>query len=138
MVKPLTFKGDKKPSKTKRKRDARDEGADAEPSGSKKAARVVDNDNNNNNNNDDETDNDDGWVSADVVSDVSGPVVFVLPTEPVTALACDAIGKVFTIPVENIVDDNPATAEPHDVRMVWVANKIAGTENWRLKGHHGK
>lgn len=131
MVKPLTFKGDKKSSKTKRKREARDEGADAEPSGSKKAARVAGNE-------DDETENDDGWVSADVVSDVSGPVVFVLPTEPVTALACDAIGKVFTIPVENIVDGNSATAEPHDVRMVWVANKISGTENYRFKGHHGK
>lgn len=133
MVKPLTFKGDKKPSKPKRKREARDEGADAEPSGSKKAARVVAAEGN-----EDETENDDGWVSADVVSDVSGPVMFVLPTEPVTALACDAIGKVFTIAVENIVDENPATAEPHDVRMVWVANKIVGTENWRFKGHHGK
>lgn len=133
MVKPLTFKGDKKSSKTKRKREARDEGADAEPSGSKKAARVAEK-----NNEDEDTENDDGWVSADVVSDVSGPVVFVLPTEPVTALACDAIGKVFTIPVENIVDNNPATAEPHDVRMVWIANKISGTENYRFKGHHGK
>lgn len=132
MVKALTFKGDKKPKKTpKRKREDReDDGEDGKPSSSKKAARADDVE--------EDTENDDGWVSADVASDVSGPVVIVLPTEPVTALACDANGKVFTIPVENIVDGNPATAEPHDVRMVWVANKISGTENWRFKGHHGK
>lgn len=135
MVKPLTFKGDKKPKAHKRKREARDDGdegaGDDVKASSKKAAKAPAQE-------DEDTENDDGWVSADVASDVSGPVVIVLPTEPVTALACDAIGKVFTIPVENIVDGNPATAEPHDVRMVWVANKIVGTENWRLKGHHGK
>lgn len=145
MVKPLSFKGDKKVKK--RKREARDElGADGDDGGyvskaAKKeaasssaaaaaAAASADNDDN--------VENDDSWVSADVVSDVSGPIVFVLPTEPVTALACDANGKVFTLPVENMVDENPATAEPHDVRMVWVANKIAGTDNHRFKGHHGK
>ncbi|KAK0631960.1 FRG1-like protein [Immersiella caudata] len=64
--------------------------------------------------------------------------MFVLPTEPPTALACDANGKVFTLPIENIVDGNPLTAEPHDVRQVWVANRIVGTEHYRFKGHHGK
>lgn len=139
MVKPLTFKGDKKPKK--RKREHRDDGAaEAGDSGgnnqvasSSKAARVVagaaDEDN---------VENDDSWVSADAVGDVSGPVMFVLPTEPLTALACDANGKVFTLPIENVVDGNAATAEPHDVRMVWVANKIAGTENHRFKGSAGK
>lgn len=139
MVKPLTFKGDKKPKK--RKREHRDDGAaEAGDSGnnqvassSSKAARVVagaaDEDN---------VENDDSWVSADAVGDVSGPVMFVLPTEPLTALACDANGKVFTLPIENAVDGNAATAEPHDVRMVWVANKIAGTENHRFKGSAGK
>lgn len=143
MVKPLTFKGDKKPKK--RKREHRDDGAaEAGDSGnsnnqqvasssSSKAARVAagaaDEDN---------VENDDSWVSADAVGDVSGPVMFVLPTEPLTALACDANGKVFTLPIENVVDGNAATAEPHDVRMVWVANKIAGTENHRFKGSAGK
>ncbi|CAN8101629.1 unnamed protein product [Discula destructiva] len=144
MVKPLTFKGDKKPKASKRKREARDDGdirggpaddgLDDKPD--KKAARGLGD--KRNEEEDEDATNDDGWVSADVAPDVSGPIVFVLPTEPVTALACDANGKVFTIPVENIVDGNPATAEPHDVRMVWVANKISGTENWRFKGHHGK
>lgn len=137
MVKPLTFKGDKKPKK--RKREHRGDGAaEADDSGSQvataaasssKAARVADEDN---------VENDDSWVSADAVGDVSGPVMLVLPTEPLTALACDANGKVFTLPIENVVDGNAATAEPHDVRMVWVANKIAGTENHRFKGSAGK
>lgn len=128
MVKPLSFKGDKKPAK-KRKREARDDEASTTTTtpAKKKAAGE-----------DESTENDDSWVSADVVSDVSGPVVFVLPSESVTALACDANGKVFALPVENLVDGNPATAEPHDVRMVWVANRIAGTEHYRFKGHHGK
>lgn len=141
MVKPLTFKGDKK--QKKRKREARDDGGGDDgavegpgPSSSststKKAPRTAAAEQ------DENVENDDSWVSADVASDISGPIVFVLPTEPVTALACDANGKVFTLPIENMVDGNPATAEPHDVRMVWVANKIAGTEHYRFKGHHGK
>lgn len=136
MVKPLTFKGDKKPKKRKREH-REDGGAKVDDSGnpvatasssSNKVART----------DDDNVENDDSWVSADVVADVSGPVMFVLPTEPLTALACDANGKVFTLPIENVVEGNAATAEPHDVRMVWVANKIAGTENYRFKGSHGK
>ncbi|KAK2598453.1 hypothetical protein N8I77_011868 [Diaporthe amygdali] len=136
MVKPLTFKGDKKPKKRKREH-REDGGAEVDDSGnpvaaasssSKKVAKT----------DDDNVENDDSWVSADVVADVSGPVMFVLPTEPLTALACDANGKVFTLPIENVVEGNAATAEPHDVRMVWVANKIAGTENYRFKGSHGK
>lgn len=140
MVKPLTFKGDKKPKK--RKREHRDDGvAEAGDSGNNQqvvsssskavgvAVTAADEDN---------VENDDSWVSADAVGDVSGPVMFVLPTEPLTALACDANGKVFTLPIENVVDGNAATAEPHDVRMVWVANKIAGTENHRFKGSAGK
>ena len=131
MVKPLTFKGDKKPKKRKRAAEAGDEGGDRQLRSTKQAAGENEDDAEN-------PDNDDSWVSAEVVSDVSGPVMFVLPTEPPTALACDANGKVFTLPVENIIDGNPATAEPHDVRQVWVANRIVGTEHFRFKGHHGR
>ncbi|KAK0657367.1 FRG1-like protein [Cercophora newfieldiana] len=55
-----------------------------------------------------------------------------------TAGCRPTLGKVFTLPIENIVDGNPVTAEPHDVRQVWVANRIVGTEHYRFKGHHGK
>ena len=124
MVKPLMFKGDKKPKKRKR--------PDAEPSDTRAGKEVK--------LRDDEEDDaaDDTWVSAEAVSDVVGPVMIVLPSETPTALACDANGKVFTMPIENIVDRNPSSAEPHDVRQVWVANKITGTEHHRFKGHHGK
>ncbi|KAM3566046.1 hypothetical protein ARSEF4850_001016 [Beauveria asiatica] len=131
MVKPLSFKGDK-PKKRKRTRAVDDAGAG---SSSSKQLRKTDD---NNKGDEPPAHDDDTWVAADAPSDVSGPVMFVLPMEPPAALACDASGKVFTIAVENIVDANPATAEPHDVRQVWVANRIAGTEHFRFKGHHGR
>ncbi|OAA35019.1 FRG1-like family protein [Beauveria brongniartii RCEF 3172] len=134
MVKPLSFKGDK-PKKRKRTRavDDTDDAAGAGSSSSKQLRKTDDD-----NKGDEPPADDDTWVAADAPSDVSGPVMFVLPTEPPAALACDASGKVFTITIENIVDANPATAEPHDVRQVWVANRISGTEHFRFKGHHGR
>ncbi|OTB19447.1 hypothetical protein K445DRAFT_373174 [Daldinia sp. EC12] len=124
MVKPLSFKGDKKPKKRKRT-EAEPSAGDAGPSNSTTTATAED------------AENDDSWVSADAVGDVQGPVMIVLPTEPPTCLACDANGKIFTDPIVNIIDANPASAEPHDVRQVWVANKIYGTENFRFKGRYG-
>ncbi|KAI1477076.1 actin-crosslinking protein [Daldinia eschscholtzii] len=125
MVKPLSFKGDKKPKKRKRT-EAEPSAGDAGPSNCTTTATAED------------AENDDSWVSADAVGDVQGPVMIVLPTEPPTCLACDANGKIFTDPIVNIIDANPASAEPHDVRQVWVANKIYGTENFRFKGRYGK
>lgn len=125
MVKPLSFKGDKKPKKRKRV-EADPLAENAGTSGSAVATTA------------DDVENDDTWVSADAVGDVQGPILFVLPTEPPTCLACDANGKVFTDPIVNIIDGNPASAEPHDVRQVWVANKIHGTEFFRFKGRYGK
>jgi len=123
MVKPLMFKGDKKPKKRKRTEDSGEKVA--------KELKVA-------NDVDEDAAEDDTWVSAEAVSDVIGPVMFVLPSSPPSALACDAQGRVFALPIENIVDGNPGSAEPHDVRQVWVANRVAGTENYRFKGHHGR
>ncbi len=125
MVKPLMFKGDKKPKKRKR--------ADAEPSdeqSSKELKAAVEAD--------DTIAEDDTWVSAEAASDVAGPIMFVLPSRPAAALACDAAGTVFTSTVENIIDGNASSAEPHDVKQVWVANRVVGTDHFRFKGHHGK
>lgn len=129
MVKPLSFKGDKKPKKRKRTETdgpkAETEAGPSELAVTKPTA-------------DEDAADDDSWVSAEAIGDVVGPVVFILPTEPATCLACDANGKVFTDTIVNIVDRNPMTAEPHDVRQVWVANKIAGTDNFRFKGRYDK
>lgn len=125
MVKPLVFKGDKKPKK--RKRTETESAPEGTGSSELAVARPTE-----------DGGDDDSWVSADAIGDVVGPVMLVLPTEPPTCLACDAIGKIFTDPIENIIDANPASAEPHDVRQVWVANKIYGTENFRFKGRYGK
>lgn len=123
MVKPLSFKGDKK--QKKRKRPETDPEADDDRQ--TQVQKV-----------DDDADDDDTWVSAEAASDVSGPVMIVLPTEKPSALACDPGGKVFALPIENIVDGNPTSAEPHDVRQVWIASRLAGTESFRFKGHHGR
>ncbi|TKA81716.1 hypothetical protein B0A49_00605 [Cryomyces minteri] len=128
MVKALSFKGDKKPKSRKRK--APQDHDDPDATDSKQLATTT--------TASAAAEEDDSWVSAEATGDVSGPVIFVLPTEPATCIACDANGKVFPIAIENMVDGDPTTSEPHDVRQVWVANRVAGTESFGFKGHHGR
>lgn len=128
MVKALSFKGDPKPKKRKRvDAAAKFEDAPADPSQKSVAAT-----------NEEASAEDDSWVSAESAGDIIGPVVFALPSEPPTCIASDTNGQVFASVLENIIDGDPATAEPHDVRQVWVASRVAGTENFTFKGHHGK
>lgn len=142
MVKPLTFKGDKRPKK--RKHEGADSSSSTTAAAPPPAAAATAEDDG----------GDDSWVSADRPSDVSGPVMLVLaPTlllqggdddddaarTAVAALACDARGAVFASRVENLVDGRPATAEPHEVRQVWVArNAVPGQEGIVLRGVEGK
>ncbi len=128
MVKPLTFKGDKKPKKRKRRDDQE---ANHDPETSQALTRQNDTGTS-------AVDEDDSWVTADVPADIAGPIIIALPSEEPTCLACDVNGKVFASPLENIVEKDLATAEPHDVRQVWVANRVAGTEGFSFKGHHGR
>ena len=135
MVKPLSFKGDKK----SRKRKATHPDASGDASGkfgnsdtpdgppASTVSNAVAGD-----------EEDDSWVTAEAATDVTGPVVIALPSTKPTCVACDANGKVFASELENIVDGDLATAEPHDVRQVWIASRVAGTEEISLKGHHGR
>lgn len=133
MVKPLSFKGDKK-SKKRKRADAKEEEDDEANGPTSKALTTTDDAQNANDESEDLI-----WVDADVYTDIAGPILLVLPTAPATALATDAHGKVFASHIENIdPSGNPASAEPHDVRQVWIANRVAGTENFSLKGHHGR
>ncbi|KAJ5084740.1 hypothetical protein NUU61_009319 [Penicillium alfredii] len=125
MVKPLTFKGDKP-----KKRKQRDPESDKSTKTRKTAVPDVPE------TNDDPEDQ--SWVSADAPSDIAGPVVLVLPSDEPTSVASDANGQVFASTLENLVEGDPGTAEPHDVRQVWVATRVAGTESFSFKGHHGK
>jgi protein FRG1 len=127
MVTPLSFKGDKKPKK--RKRVDTEEKFGAEGSSSRDLVKAEESQ---------AAVDDDSWVTAEATGYVIGPVIFVLPSEPPTCVACDTSGKVFASPLENIINNDPSTAEPHDVRQVWVANRVAGTETFSFKGHHGK
>jgi len=124
MVKPLVFKGDK-PKKRKHGPEPTANGPRLSTVSTDPAPAAVDEDS-------------ESWVSAEAVSDVAGPILVVLPMSPPAALACDANGSVFSMDIENMVDDNPSSAEPHDVRQVWVVSRVAGTEHVQLKGHHGK
>lgn len=126
MVKPLAFKGDKKIKKRKRTVDTSGKFDDNEDASEKQL--VVDRD----------VPDDDTWVTAESSNDLIGPIVVVLPTEPPTCIACDQAGTVFTSALENMIENDPSTAEPHDVRQVWILNRIAGTEHFTLKGHHGR
>ncbi|KAL9132031.1 MAG: hypothetical protein Q9217_000159 [Psora testacea] len=126
MVKPLTFKGDKKVKK--RKASHLDEDSDQ---GVKSSALTVQNAFT-------ETQEDDSWVTAEAATDLTGPIIVVLPSTKPTCIACDANGKVFASEMENVVEKDPLTAEPHDVRQVWIVNRVYGTEQISFKGHHGR
>ncbi|KAF4255039.1 hypothetical protein KXX16_008772 [Aspergillus fumigatus] len=131
MVKPLTFKGDK-PKKRKHREIAATESKFGADSGTTARTPAEESQHL------EDSAEDQSWVSADTPSDIAGPVVLVLPSDPPTCIASDANGKVFASELENLIEGDAATAEPHDVRQVWVATRVAGTESLSFKGHHGK
>lgn len=131
MVKPLAFKGEKQ---RKRKR------ADNTPlqdDGLRSRTNVKGGQDG------DQGATEKSWVTADRLEDISGPIIIVVSSNPPSFLACDGGGKVFALEAENMLKDgeerpDPSTAEPHDVRGVWMANRIVGSESISLKGHHHK
>ncbi|KAH8649420.1 FRG1-like family-domain-containing protein [Tricladium varicosporioides] len=128
MVKALTFKGDKKTKKRKRV-DVEEKFGTGESSASNELVKAPE---------DGASVDDDSWVTAEGAGDIVGPIIFVLPSDTPSCMACDTTGKVFASALENIINGDPSTAEPHDVRQVWVANRIVGTDTYTFKGHHGK
>lgn len=133
MVKPLSFKGDKPKKRKHRTDDANN--ADASRKAPRPSQSQPDQDADANV---DQNTEDQSWVSADAPSDLAGPVLLVLPSETPTAIAADATGKVFASALENTIAGDPGSAEPHDVRQVWVATRVAGTEGFSFRGCHGK
>lgn len=126
-VKPLSFKGDRPKKRKRAPKDIEDVNSPAQKHLAAATAT------------EEPADEDNNWVSADQLSDISGPVMLVLPTQPPTALSVDQLGKVFAQKIENIVEALAESAEPHDVRQVWVATRVVGSENeFTLKGHHGR
>ena len=122
-VKPLTFKGDKKPKKRKHR--------EHDPADTRSIADAPDS-----TTTEDPTE-DDSWTTPDTPIDLSGPTLLILPTSPPTCLASDAHGNVFASQLENIVEGHAETAEPHDVRQVWIANRVVGTYEVSFKASHG-
>ncbi|KAL4961632.1 uncharacterized protein BDV14DRAFT_179930, partial [Aspergillus stella-maris] len=137
MVKPLTFKGDK-PKTRKRKNPDRERDSSA-PTKIPKSEYDPDTKADPEAQADAEASAEDqSWVSADTTTDISGPIVLVLASDPPTCIASDMAGKVYASELENLIDGDPRTAEPHDVRQVWVATRVAGTEGFSLKAGHGR
>lgn len=123
-VKALSFKGDKKVKKRKRT-DATD---DSNPNTTRNPQKS-------NPDPDDET----TWLIPAQASDLLGPTIIVLPTKPPTCLASDPDGTVFASPLENVIEDDPRTAEPHSVQQVWVTTRVAGMKGSQVtfKAAHG-
>ncbi|KAL4993832.1 FRG1-like family-domain-containing protein [Aspergillus recurvatus] len=142
MVKPLTFKGDK-PKAKKRKNPSSISISDLSAPAKlpKHSQSSSDLQRHHTPNPDEEAENtaeDQSWVPADTTSDISGPILIILPSDPPTCIASDMNGKVFASELENLIEGDARTAEPHDVRQVWVATRVAGTEGFSLKGAHGR
>ncbi|KAF2221626.1 FRG1-like family-domain-containing protein [Elsinoe ampelina] len=122
MVKSLSFKGDPKPKKRKRA-PSPSAAADSLSSAPAQEAPTEEND----------------WVLADHPSEVAGPVLLVFASaSPTTCLATDANGTVYASVVENIVEGSPASAEPSEVRQVWVANSVVGSGEVSFRGSNGR
>lgn len=122
MVKPLSFKGDKKIKKRKH-RDVTDFNAD--PDALPASDRDIT----------DET----SWALPADATELAGPALIVLPTVPPTCLAFDPLGNVFASRLENLIEGDPKTAEPDDVQQVWVASRVAGMapNEINFKASHG-
>ncbi|KAL2821374.1 FRG1-like family-domain-containing protein [Aspergillus cavernicola] len=134
MVKPLTFKGEK-PKSSKKRKQAHDH---TDLSSVSKLPKQPPPPTTEQTEAAEDTAEDQSWVSADTPSDISGPILIVLASDPVTCIASDMNGKVYASEIENLVDGDPKSAEPHDVRQVWVATRVAGMEGFSLKAGHGR
>ncbi|KAI7156397.1 hypothetical protein KC349_g6317 [Hortaea werneckii] len=144
MVKPLAFKGEKP---KKRKRTTKDEAGDGKEDGPPNPPKTVATTAATTHalqqqQQADDAAEDENWVSAEHLADIAGPIMFVLPTRsphPPTSLSVDQLGKVFAQKIENLVEGLPDSAEPHDVRQVWIATRVVGSEgDFTFKGHHGR
>ena len=119
MVKPLIFKGEKKPRKRKHNEVSESSATNASSNTTH--------------------DEDDSWTVPGNASELNGPTMIVLSTQSPTCLASDANGNVFASPIENMIEGDAKTAEPHTVQQVWVASRVAGmAENEvSFKATHG-
>lgn len=135
MVKALRFKGDKKVKKRKRPTtDAAPDSADSAGPSTKKPAP----DARETGANADADADDEGWVNADCLEDITGPILFSISAPTPICLSSDpTTGQVFTTAL-SAPDNNLSLTEPTAVHQVWVATKIYGTEKYSFKSAHGK
>jgi protein FRG1 len=81
----------------------------------------------------------DGWVTAESLDDIStGPLFITFASSPPVALASDPLGKIYVSHITVDADGETANAEPDDVRQVWIATRIVGSNKISLKTATGK
>jgi len=102
MVKPLSFKGERAKPRPKRKREEVKEANEEE----------------------------EGWTEADMLEDVTGPVVLI--SKEKVALAAREEGSVYSTVINAAPD-----AEPTSVEQVWIAARIAAGNKVSFKSSSG-
>jgi protein FRG1 len=81
----------------------------------------------------------DGWVAAESLDDIStGPLFITFASSPPIALASDPLGKIYASHLTLDEHDETANAGPDDVRQVWIATRVVGSDKISLKTATGK
>jgi protein FRG1 len=83
--------------------------------------------------------NDEGWVDAESLDDIStGPLFITFASSPPIAVASDPIGKIYASVLKVSDEADLGNAEPNDVRQVWIATRLTESSKISLKTPNGK
>ena len=82
---------------------------------------------------------DEGWTNAESLDDIStGPLFITFASSPPVALASDPLGQIYASRISVEADGEIDKAEPDDVRQVWIATRVIGSNKISLKTATGK
>jgi protein FRG1 len=80
-----------------------------------------------------------GWTNAESLDDIStGPLFITFASSPPVALASDPLGKIYASQIAADAEGEIGKAEPDDVRQVWIATRVIGSNKISLKTATGK
>ena len=118
MVTKLKFKGEKHKKRKRNEDDQENEGTSLH----------------------DGSNDDEGWVDAESLEDIStGPLFITFTSSPPIAVASDPLGKVYaSILKASNEGGDIRNAEPDDVRQVWIATRLAESSKIYLKTPTGR
>lgn len=80
-----------------------------------------------------------GWTNAESLDDIStGPLFITFASSSPVAVASDPLGKIYASPITGAAEGEIGNAEPSDIRQVWIATKVIGSNKISLKTATGK